>query len=293
MGGFDSLHPAVAAVYFTSVLVFSMFIANPLMLVVSLAGGMLFFFIIREKAGIVKEIGLYFGLFCIISLTNPLFSHNGVTPLFFFNNNPVTLEALLYGVNLALTVISTVYWFKSLSLIFTEDKLLFLFGSLVPKTALLISSALSFVPRLKEQAHSIAQAQASMGIYTGEAWSDRLRGAVRVYSALVTRSLENAIDTAASMKARGYGLKGRTHYSLFRLRAKDLALLLVIAVSDGVIISVSATNRLSLEFYPSISFKGIDGFTLAAVTAFAVLCLLPSVLEAEEELKWQYYKSKI
>ena len=44
------------------------------------------------------RIGFYVPLFLLVAVTNPLFSHNGVTPLFFLNGNPVTLEALLYGV---------------------------------------------------------------------------------------------------------------------------------------------------------------------------------------------------
>ena len=36
-----------------------------------------------------------------------------------------------------------------------------------------------------------------------------------------TWSLENAIETADSMKSRGYGLPGRTAFSIFRFDRRD------------------------------------------------------------------------
>lgn len=42
-------------------------------------------------------IAFYVSMFLLVAVTNPLFSHNGVTPLFYLNGNPVTLEAFVYG----------------------------------------------------------------------------------------------------------------------------------------------------------------------------------------------------
>ena len=53
--------------------------------------------LVRKKA-ILSDMGFYLPLFLLVAVTNPLFSHNGVTPLFFMNGNPVTLEAVVYGV---------------------------------------------------------------------------------------------------------------------------------------------------------------------------------------------------
>ncbi len=38
---------------------------------------------------------------------------------------------------------------------------------------------------------------------------------------MVTWSLENAIETADSMRARGYGLPGRTSFSIYRFDSRD------------------------------------------------------------------------
>ena len=52
-----------------------------------------------------------------------------------------------------------------------------------------------------------------MGLYAEKGRLQKLKSAVTVFSVMVTWSLENAVETADSMKSRGYGLPGRTGYS--------------------------------------------------------------------------------
>ena len=252
-----SFHPVVLAVYFVSVLGFTMFSGNPVIQVAALFGGMLLY-VKNEKGNMsLGRWGSYLLLFGVIAVTNPLFSHNGVTPLFFLNGNPVTLEALLYGVHMAVTLAAVVLWFHCLNQVLTEDKLLFLFGKVSPKIV------------------------------------DRFRGTVRVYSALLTWAFEHAIDTGASMKGRGYGLKGRSHYSLFRFQKRDAGFLLLIVVLDMVILGAMAAGSLEFAFYPAISATPVTLGLSLALAAFLILCLLPFILDGKEELWWKYYRSKI
>lgn len=290
---FSSFHPITGALYFLSVLVITMFSSNPILLVIALIGGILFFIKSEGLACCLKEFRFYLILFILISISNPLFSHNGATPLFFLNGNPVTLEAVLYGVNIAVMLLAVIYWFKCFNLVMTEDKILYLFGKISPKVALLLSSALRFIPLLKTQAARIRMAQKSMGLFASDTWTDRLKGTVRVYSALITWALENAIDTGSSMKARGYGLKGRKHYSLFRFRSADALFIFIIIFLDIVIFFMMTGGGLDFSFYPSISQPAPTVYSFSAIAAFTALSLLPFILEVKESLQWTYYKSKI
>lgn len=56
---------------------------------------------------------------------------------------------------------------------------------------------------------------------------------------MISWSLENSMELSSSMRARGYGLHGRTNFSLFKFGARDAAvllsgLLLFVAVLIGV-----------------------------------------------------------
>lgn len=291
MSRFASTHPAVAAVYFVSVLAMTMFTVHPALSAMALIGAFLYSTVTEGLC--LKNVLIWLGLFALIAVTNPLFSHNGATPLFFLNGNPVTLEAILYGASLAVMLIAVMRWFTVLNAVMTSDKLLYLFGGVSPKIALLISSALRFIPLLKAQAEKIRQSQKAMGLWTSDTWTDKLRGTVRVYSALITWALENAIDTGSSMKARGYGLQGRSRYSLFRFRRSDALLLALITVLDAAVISAIAAGQLGFAFYPSIAFAPANQYNIPAMAAFAVLCFLPFILEVKEALLWKYYRSRI
>lgn len=56
-----------------------------------------------------------------------------MTPLFFLNGNAVTLEAILYGLDIAVMLVAVMYWFKCYNHIMTSEKVLFLFGRAIPK----------------------------------------------------------------------------------------------------------------------------------------------------------------
>ena len=174
-----------------------------------------------RNGGAAGDIGFYLPMFLLVAITNPLFSHNGVTPLFFLNGNPVTLEAFVYGAAIAVTVIGAMLWCKCYSAVMTSDKFLWLFARVIPKLALVLSMALRFLPMLRRQMKQVKTAQKTMGLYSARGVVDRIRSTGRVFLAVIGWALENAMETAASMRARGYGTGKRTNFSIFRFTARD------------------------------------------------------------------------
>lgn len=293
MMGFSSYHPAVLAIYFFSVFIITMFSSNPVAVILALLGGISLYIKINKHSVRPKDFVFYGVMFLVVALTNPLFSHKGNTPLFFINGNPITLEAVLYGINMSATLMAVIFWFKCFNHIMTEDKLLYLFGRISPKVSLLITSALRFIPMMKNQAEKIRQSQKAMGLYASEGWLDKLKGALRVYLILITWALENAIETGDSMKARGYGLKGRTHYSLNKFRINDFVLMMIIMGLDLIIFCSIMRGDFEFSFYPTPSSPVIPSGGAFSMAAFLVLGFIPMILEIKEDLQWKYLKLKI
>ena len=229
----------------------------------------------------------------MVAVTNPLFSHNGVTPLFFLNGNPVTLEAFIYGAAIAVTVIGVMLWCKCYGAIMTSDKFLYLFGKAIPKLSLILSMALRFIPLFKRQMKRVSRAQKAMGLYSSKSYTDRIKSALRVFTAMISWSLENSIETADSMKARGYGIKGRSSFSLFRFHVNDGALLAVCAVLLCVTLAGAALSRLDFYYYPRISEIPLTPFAVFDYISFGILSFCPFIIEVKEALIWKYYVSKI
>lgn len=293
MKAFGSVHPVVLFVYFLSVLTVAMFAANPVLSLTALLGGILFCSMLVKRSAVPGDMGFYVPLFLLVVVTNPLFSHNGVTPLFFLNGNPVTLEAFLYGGAMAVAVVGVLLWCRGYSEVMTSDKFLYLFGSVIPRLALALSMALRFVPQFRRQMDRVRRAQKVMGLYASRGVTDRIRSAGRVFLAMLAWSLENAMETAASMKARGYGRGRRTNFSLFRFTARDGALLAVCAALLGVTAVGMATGVTAFDFYPRVSTLNLSPAASAVYIAFGVLSLLPFAVEVREAIVWTYCKSRI
>ncbi len=292
MNVLSDANPIAAFIWLMMTAGIAMFCLNPVILALSVAGGMFYFFIRNPDSGLRAQLP-YLLLFALSALLNPLFSHNGATVLFVLNHNPITLEALFYGLALGGMILSVLYWFRSFQQIMTSDKLLYVFGSALPKLTLILSIALRYIPLLKKQTKCIRDAQKALGLFKDENIIDRLRGEMRIFSVLVTWALENGIITADSMTARGYGIGRRTRFAIFRFRFYDGVLCAGCLLLSGIVIAAIACGSLTCSFYPYFTLPNPDTLGACAYVAFALLAFFPGLLEVEENIRWKSLKSKI
>jgi energy-coupling factor transport system permease protein len=214
---FSGVHPAVGFLFFTLVLLFTMFLLHPVFLLLSLAGAISYAVYLNGKKA-ARLLLLLLPLLLLTAGIGAAFNHEGVTILGYFRNgNPLTLESIAAGLSAAVMLVAAVCWFSCYSAVMTTDKFLYLFGRVIPALSLLLSMTLRFVPRLRVQGKIIADAQHSIGRGTKDGrLPRRAANGLRILSILTTWALENAVETADSMKSRGYGLPGRTAGSLYR-----------------------------------------------------------------------------
>ncbi len=290
MGGLDKSNPAAAAVYFLLTAGIAMFSMNPVVLAVSLFGALLFYFVKFGFSEIKSHLYTLL-LFVIMAVINPIANHNGATVLFVMNNSPVTLEALVYGIFASGMVISVLYWFRSFTNIMTSDKLLYIFGGLSPRLALILSMALRFVPMFARQTARTEQTQRAMGLYKDDNIADTFKGKAGIFGIIVTWGLENGIITADSMTARGYGTEKRTRFSLFNWRKSDILFLTIVVLLFAA--SLYGISGAEFSYYPHITLSPPDMRTITGYAAYGLLAVLPTVIEIKEALRWKYLKSKI
>lgn len=290
MRTFAGSNPIAVAVYFLAASGIAMFSANPVVSTISLAGAIILFLMNNGRKGISTHL-FSAALFLVMALVNPLVSHNGATVLFVMNNNPVTLEALIYGICAAITVVAVLYWFRSFSQIMTSDKLLYLFGAMSPKLALTLSMALRYVPLFGTQIKKVHASQKAIGLYKDDNIVDSFKGGMRIFSVMTTWALENGIITADSMTARGYGIGKRSRFSLFRFKAEDV--LLIFAAIILSLLTIYGISDVKVEFYPYVSVPESSVKNIAGYVSYGAMNLLPVIIGVKEELKWKYLRSKI
>ena len=148
---FAGFHPAVTLGFFAAAIGLSMFLMHPVFLMLSVICAGAYLWYLRGARDFVRQVGYLLPVLLFTAMLNPLFNHEGVTVLFCFRNGePVTLEAVCFGICSAVLMGASILWFNCCSAVFTTDKIIFLFGRIIPSLSLLISMTLRFVPRFKE-----------------------------------------------------------------------------------------------------------------------------------------------
>ena len=190
---------------------------------------------------------------------------------------------MLYGVAAAVMLASVVLWFSSYNEVMTSDKFVYLFGRVIPALSLLLSMTLRFVPRFIRRLRTVTQAQAHMGrdVRNGS-MHQRVRSALRVFSIVVTWSLESGIITADSMRCRGYGLPGRTSFSLYRFDRRDGAVLAWLAFCAVYLLGGGLAGGLRFRYYPMVLTAPVTPLTVSFFAVYTLLCLTPVLLHAWE-----------
>ena len=278
---FCACHPAVNMLFFAIVLLFGMMFYHPVLLGIAFAGAFVCSLLLCGRQTLRRFAAFLLPTWALVALVNTLFNHYGVTTLFFLpGGNRVTLEAVCHGLAVGGMAVTVFLWFTCYNAVVTSDKFLHGFGKRLPTTALLVSMTLRVLPLYARRLQMIRTAQRGIGGQT-----QGVRGAVHTLGILTTWSLENAVETADSMKGRGYGLRGRTHYSRFVWTRRDTALIVWCLAAFVVIAVGMAAGLTRADYNPRIVFPARTAFTWIVYIVYALVCMTPMLLESVERCR--------
>lgn len=292
---FDLFHPVVALAYFAILLVMSMAAMQPVYLLVSLAAALALGAVLRGARVVVRSLAWQLPLVAIVALANPLFSASGSTELFRIGVRAFYLESFVYGACMGVMLASVLITFSNASRVLTSDKIMALFGGVVPTVGLMISMTARLVPQFVRRGSAIegvaractaARPAASTLPDATKSASRRLRFRehMRLTSVLMGWSMEDSLETADAMKARGWGVAPkRTTYARFRFRRLDacaLAFLMVVGASAAVAAWAACAQ---FRFYPSI----VGFASWWSYVPYVLFAVLPLVMEARERIVWR------
>ena len=263
MSGFKNLHPICSFSYFAIAIILVLVCQTPVAMVEALAGAV-FFLHCTEGGKVWKRLRYLLPMLLLIAFANPLLNHRGVTRLVKIMNQWVTLEALCYGITAGLSLAALILWFGFYQEVITSDKFLYLFGKAAPGTALLISMALNLVPKLEQELQQIREGQ----------------------EMLYPDKPGHMVD---SMKARGYGLRRRTTFHLFRFEPGDRKFMLLLLLLGGSCIAGRCLGYGTMEFYPRMDSIVNGAGDILFYLVFMAFMWLPGLMEWKEELLWRSY----
>ena len=103
---------------------------------------------------------------------------------------------------------------------------------------------------------------------------------------MVTLALESAIETADSMRGRGFGLRGRTAFSIYRFDARDKRALLWLLACASVIAVGLATGSLHFAWYP-LAYGAFGTFSRCLFAIWLALCATPLAIVLHADYRWK------
>ncbi len=286
---FREYHPIVNLIYFVLVIAFSLVLNHPLAQVISLAGAVCYALSTDGKRTLLKLVKFGLPMALVTAIINPLFNHEGKTVLFYLTEkSPVSAESLLYGLSAGVMLITLLVWFSSFSRVMTTDKLTYLFGKSIPAISLVLTMSLRLVPRFTEHMKEVADAQRCLGKYVSSGTlMQKTKAAIHVFSITVTWALENAMDAADSMKSRGYGLRGRTTFSIYKFADRDKYAVIWFSFCGMFLTAGAMLSAFGFLYFPEIRYAAFDKTTVPFYCVLLLLCLTPVLLNLKEERKWK------
>ncbi len=286
---FSSYHPLINFLYFTLVLLCTMCFMHPVSLLISLGCALSYNIYLTGKKGVRMALAFMLPMMLLAALVNPAFNHEGGTLLTYLpSGNPLTLESIVYGFAAAVMLASVILWFACYTEVMTSDKFVYLFGRIIPALSLVLSMTLRFVPKFKAQFQVVCEAQQCVGRDLSDGGIlQRTKNAITIFSIMITWCLENAIETADSMKSRGYGLPGRTAFSIYRFDDRDKAALSWLGLCGFFILSGWLAGGFYWRYYPTMKGGVINPLTVCFQLSYLALCLTPVFLNLAADRKWR------
>jgi energy-coupling factor transport system permease protein len=229
------------------------------------------------------KVALYVGLF--LALLNPLFSGAGLDVLWEAHlpllHVRLTLQGIYFGLGTALRLAVVVSAFALWSVAVDPDDQLALLTRFSFRSGLVVSLATRLFPVLSRDGQRIADAQRCRAVELDRG-GRRERAARRIplLSALLTQSLERAVDVAAAMEARGFGRRGRTRWDRRRAwRAADVVGAASSAAAAAALLAALLAGRTRFAYFP-LSDDPWPRLADPWFLAVAGLLALPLLLEA-------------
>ena len=266
---FDTLHPVVPAAYLVITLALVMCCMQPVLIALALVGGFAFACCAHGPAAALRSLRWQLPIILLVAVLNPLFSASGSTELFKLGLRAVYLESICYGCAMGALFVASVLWFQAAAT---------LAGNAAPVIALMVSMCMRLIPRFVRQGRQVLDVQSVANLGSGA------RARLRMSHVLMGWSLEDSLETADAMRARGWGsTRRRTTYTRYRFGTPDavaLTLVLLCGVAVGAL-GMVATSQFS--FFPQMSALVVWW----GYVPYALWMLVPCVWHVVEERRFR------
>lgn len=289
--GFEKCHPAVNFIYFAGVIAGTIAFQHPVFLVISFLCAFAYSIKRNGWKALVFNLVLL-PLIVAFALYYSSYHHFGITVLEqnMIGNN-MTLESLVYGFVLGAAVAGALMWFSCVFSVFTTDKVVYLFGKVSPRLSLFLAIVLRMIPRIKKEAKKINTAQKGIGRGVSQGnFFQRLKNCIRIFSMLITWTIESLTTASESMRSRGSSLRGRKAFSIYRFDDRDRAYVVGMFLCLTLTAMAVILRQTNIFYDPKIIMTPITAMSFLFYAGYGAFCLMPLGLELWTE--YRFWKAR-
>lgn len=293
----DQIHPAVGFFYIAAVLVITMITMNPYLLAISCITSIIVMGYLKGLSELRKNIVPDISVIIFTVGIQPVFSGSGKTVLYYVNDRAVYLEGYIYGLVIAMLLITVFNWCTVMRILMDSEKWMYLIGRLSPTLAMMITMILRFIPLMRQRYRVIHEGQVGMGrynnlyskkknvLYAFMGFIEKIRHRIKEISILISWSLENSIETSDSMESRGYGLKGRTSYHRYILKKTDMIQMILIAGAFAYVLVPVLLRQFRAYYLPRVYIESVSVWHVIVMVVYIVLAVFPVVFYKKSDIE--------
>ncbi len=285
------IHPGLHILYYLILVMFAMLYTDVYYLATFIILLLVLFYFEKILSNIKNMLKLYIPLALLVMILNPSCNYNGETKIYLIGNFFITLEAVVFGIILAISLLLIIMILISFNEEISYQEMLYIISKKFPNTALVIIMSLRYIPlitnRLKEfiKINKLDE-ENKHDLSKFELFKSKIDHAGKSFGGVVAWSLEESMLTAKSMKARGYGIAKRTNYLSFNFNKVDYAFIIVILIAGGLCIYGLIMGVGRIDVYPHLNLGLDKAPNYLFYGAFLAMLLPKIILEIREKLYW-------
>lgn len=281
----QELHPATIFLYLGTVLAGALMFNHPLLLlflflavmVTLISAGGWGWWIAGMKYFLIMILFLF--VFNILSnnLGQTVLWRGFYLPLLGYVN--VSVEVLVFSLLMSVRLLIVYAAFLLLNLCLNPDRVLAVFGGLLPRSTLLVALATKFIPYLGQQLGRAAEIQQCRGIrYHEGGLIVRAKNRIPLLKVVFLSSLEDSFYVAESLQARAYGSGKRTRYTNLSFNIADMLIVACLLAGAGVIAWSIFTGTGNINYFPRIEGELFSPALFGSGVLTAIFMAVPPVI---------------
>ncbi len=275
---FYMCHPAVVLLYFVGSVTLTMISSGPILTFLCFFCAVLCRAYAKGAGALASSLKISLPIIIVLSAVNPLVNTGGLTVIFSVFGKPFTLEALIYGVSSGFSLSAVIIWFALFNDVSAVDGVLVLFSRFTPTLVRTVWLILRFIPDLIRDSRDADNCYYA-ACRDENTRKNRLKAALRTSTVVFEKSLEDSIETAKSMNARGFACR-KSKNPPVPISSSDKKYLALTAVL--LILSITATALTGrYVFYPICEMPSL---TVVCSAAVGIFMLLPIFSDLKDEI---------